>query len=444
MPGIAGRAVRELASGQVIGGRFTLVGKLSSGGHGEVWRAREHPERREIALKILFPAVAALPGAYASLEREYAISRRLRAPGILEVFPPLADRQATALPMAMATGGDLRRFRGRDYLVVVPLLIELARALEFAHAHGVVHRDLKPGNVLLDAAGHVKLADFAVAAVDGKAPAGARGSPFSLSPQQLAGEPPAPADDLYGFGTIAYELLSGFPPFHPKFDRQRVFNAPVPVLRPAWPCPIRLTTLVMRLLNKRPIDRPASMAVVIEALEEALGDTPPFEVERAAAEPDRFATAPAPPAPPAPPALPAPSPQRAAADPPRWPEGRALAGLTPMPPPRRGYALLGVLVAAAAGLTAFARPGGLLPPRSPERAQLVELRRHFEQRLAVLDARAAGDWGGAAFRAAQAEATSASAALDAGDAAAAERHWEAGLRDLAEVTMREPSAPAGP
>ncbi len=433
--------MRELASGQVIGGRFTLVDKLSSGGHGEVWRAREHPGRPEIALKILFPAVAALPGAYARLEREYAISRRLRAPGILQVFAPLVDTQATVLPMSMATGGDLRRFRGGDYLVVVPLLIELARALEVAHAHGVVHRDLKPANVLLDADGHVKLADFGVAAVDGEVPAGARGSPFNLSPQQLAGEPPAPADDLYGFGTLAYELLSGFPPFHPRFERHRVFSAPVPELRPVRPCPIRLTTLVMRLLNKRPIDRPASMAVVIEALEEALGDTPAFEVEPLEAEPSPPLPAPAPAPAPAARARRTALPPEA---PPRWPEGRPVTPLTAMPAPRRAYAVFVLfLVVAAAGVATLARPGAVLAPRALERAQLLDLRRHFEHRLAELDARDASQWGGPAFSAAEREAASAAAAFDAGDSAAAERHWEAGVRDLAEVTVREPAAPAG-
>jgi hypothetical protein len=115
-----------------------------------------------------------------------------------------------------------------------------------------------------------------------------------------------------------------------------------------------------------------------------------------------------------------------------------------MPPPRGAYAVFVVfLVVTAAGVATLARSGTGLQSSSLERAQLLDLRRHFEHRLAELDARDAGNWGGAAFRAAQAEAVTAAAAFDAGDAATAERHWEAGVRDLAEVTVREPAALAG-
>lgn len=269
--------MRELVAGQVLLGRFTLLQRLGSGGHGEIWRAHERAACHEVALKILFPSVAALPVARASLQREYAIACRLRAPGILPVFEPIVGADATVLPMAIAAGGDLRRFRSRDFLVLVPLLIEIARALEIVHAHGIVHRDLKPGNVLLDGAGHIQLADFGVAAVDGEMPVRHVGSPFNSSPQQLSGQPASPADDMYGLGTLAYELLSGFPPFYPHFDAQRILTMPAPDVVPAQRCPIRLTTLVMSMLAKRATDRPPSMRSVIETLDECLADTVPFE-----------------------------------------------------------------------------------------------------------------------------------------------------------------------
>jgi serine/threonine-protein kinase len=250
---------------------------LGSGGHGEIWRARDRAACAEVALKILIPSVAALPLAQASLQREYAIACRLRAPGILPVFQPIVGSEATVLPMAIAAGGDLRRFRGQDFLVLVPLLIEVARALEIVHAHGIVHRDLKPGNVLLDGAGHIQLADFGVAALDGEMPVRHVGSPFNSSPQQLAGQMPSAADDMYGLGTLAYELLSGFPPFYPHFDAQRILTTTAPEVLPAQPCPIRLTTLVMSMLAKRATDRPSSMRSVIDTLDECLADTVPFE-----------------------------------------------------------------------------------------------------------------------------------------------------------------------
>src|ERR1700746_2752495 len=142
--------------------------------------------------------------------------------------------------MELATGGDLRRLRGASYTAIVPVLIEVAQALEHAHEQGVIHRDLKPGNVLFDARGRVKLGDFGVS---GRAPdpgtdAMIRGlSPFTASPEQLRGEAPTPADDIYGLGALAYELLSGYPPYYPHFDIRRAQEEPVPKLVPTRQIP---------------------------------------------------------------------------------------------------------------------------------------------------------------------------------------------------------------
>jgi hypothetical protein len=465
----------ELCSGQLIGGRFRLLGKLGSGGHGEVWRAREERARSDIALKILFPEVAAQPGAEASLEREYAISARLRGPGILQVFAPVITPDATVLPMAIAAGGDLRQFRGADFLRTVPLLMELAAALEAVHASGVIHRDLKPGNVLIDGDGHVQLADFGVAAIDGETPRRRLGSPFNSSPQQLAGLPPTPADDVYGLGTLAYELLSGQPPFYPNGDPERITSTPVPELLPARPCPIRLTTLVMGMLSKRPTDRP-TLASVIEGLEESLSDTLPFEDDpgigtsaaahggerdpiggplhdltappeagdlRPADRGHPGATAPRFVAPTTGPAASLEA-EAAAFREPRFGRIEAMAA------PRWPYAVLvSVMFAMAATLFTLARLGpvgretlarGFHPAGILEPDHLPRLRARLERRLIELDARGAAVWGGRAFADARAAAEGGRAAFEAGDPIRAEARWNAGVRDLAEVTMRAPDA----
>ena len=106
-----------------------------------------------------------------------------------------------------------------------------------------------------------------------------RASPFSASPQQLRGEPATPADDIYGLGALAYELLSHHPPHYPHFDPRRVQEEPVPELQPAEPIPPRLGALVMRMLEKDAARRPASMSEVIDSSTCALNDTLTFDFE---------------------------------------------------------------------------------------------------------------------------------------------------------------------
>lgn len=261
-----------LEKGAELCGRFTLIERIGTGGQGEVWRAHDATRHEDVALKVLHPEVARSPEAWESLRREYAVAQRLGHPGIVEIAEPVRDDAATVLPMTLATG-DLRRLRGEPYTRIVPALLEIARALDHAHSRGVIHRDLKPSNVLIDVEGHINVSDFGMAALDGEVPNAGFGSPFSASPQQIEGEPPTPADDVYGLGALAYELLSGYPPYYPDFDARAVIGAPVPDLQPIHAAPPRLVRLVMRMLAKDPAERPASMDDLQEELHAALQDT---------------------------------------------------------------------------------------------------------------------------------------------------------------------------
>lgn len=281
--------------GRKLDARYTLLDKLGAGGQGEVWRAHDGTRGVDIALKVL-NAAGRSDDAWSILEHEYGIASRLDHPSILKVFPPEQSGDAMVLPMELASGGDLRRLRGAGFLEIIPVLLELAQALEHAHARGVVHRDLKPGNVLFDARGRARLADFGVAetamtAMDAQDPApdvSARDtnrhgfSPFTASPAQLRGEPPTPADDIYGLGALAYELLSGYPPYYPHFDKKRAIEEPVPTLVPTRQIPPLLGTLVMHMLAKDPRKRPRTMREVIDELDSALNDTLTYDFDSVA------------------------------------------------------------------------------------------------------------------------------------------------------------------
>jgi eukaryotic-like serine/threonine-protein kinase len=274
----------ELAptNGRRLDARFTLLEKLGTGGQGEVWRAHDETRGIDIALKVPATADASNEAVLSAFEREYAIASRLDHPSVLKVFPPHRSGELVVLPMELANGGDLRRLRRGGYLDIIPVLLDIAQALEHAHERGIIHRDLKPGNVLFDARGRVKLADFGAAGTKWTTPEAARQqglSPFTASPEQLRGEAPSETDDIYGLGALAYELLSGYPPYYPNFDIRRAREEPVPKLVPTRQIPPLLTALVTRMLAKDKSERPRSMREVIDELDASLNDTLAFDFE---------------------------------------------------------------------------------------------------------------------------------------------------------------------
>jgi len=461
-------------NGQPLKTRYVLRERLGVGGQGEVWRAFDPKANADIALKILHPSPGRSAAAWAALVHEHESASRLDHPGILKVYPPERDGKTFLLPMELATGGDLKRLRGAGYLTIVPVLIEAARALQHAHERGVIHRDLKPGNVLFDERGRVKLADFGVSgnSLDPGTDSMVRGlSPFTASPEQLRGEPARPTDDIYGLGALAYELLSRYPPHYPHFDAKRVQEEAVPPLVPAQQIPPQLASLVSNMLEKDPKRRPANMRDVIDELDASLNDTLTFDFEDdvpqgAANEtvpPQERITLPPVSANAAPPRIPAevltPEPPRpeplqpepmtavgALDGPAIWEEVRG-ASLPPrgrLEPIRSGVprALLVIALLGAAAFAVyywlpqwlpagFSSAGSPAPPGAPNVAATVEAsasaklqadRILTEQRIKALEARGADIWGGPDFLAAKASVTEAAAAHDPAAVSAAELH----------------------
>jgi len=461
----------------LIKARYVLQERLGTGGQGEVWRAHDPQRAEDIALKILRPPPGRAGAAWETLRHEYESASRLDHPFILKVYEPEREEGTFLLPMELATGGDLRRLRGASYLAVVPVLIEVAQALGHAHERGVVHRDIKPGNVLFDARGCVKLADFGVSgpAPDPGTDSMIRGlSPFTASPEQLRGEPPSPADDIYGLGALAYELLSRRPPHYPRFDARRVQQEPVPPLVPAEQIPPQLDALITRMLAKDPKDRPGSMREVIDDLDAGLNDTLTFDLEgeelseeasNLARQLEELSTPrPSPELAPTPIARsPAPAALGASADgkplpsigaatrvaPEPWEELR-LTPVTPSPfEPMRGapriamWGFAALVVAAAAVfivpryLDIAAPTGGLAPG-----AQLAAGRSEFDQRFALLEAHGAAGWAAADLLKARTLAAESVGARDAGSVSLARQRLGEASRVLDAIEREAPRGPA--
>lgn len=245
-----------LEPGTRIAGRYLLLERLGDGGHAEVWAAEDSRGPQRVALKFLHLHSAGASEAYRVLQHESEMAQRLEHEGVLRIGMPERDGDRVFLPLEYASGGDVRVLRGAPWREVLPVLLQVAAVLEHAHSRGVVHRDIKPGNVLFDADGRVRLTDFGTAARTGSTMALADGSPFSASPQQLRGEPAATSDDVYGLGALAYELLSRYPPYYPEFDAQRVqAQMPAP-LRPVHPAPPVLLDFIMSMLARDSAERP--------------------------------------------------------------------------------------------------------------------------------------------------------------------------------------------
>lgn len=267
-----------LESGQELSARFVLVRRLGAGGSGEVWLAQDRERGCFVALKVLRDDLMQDVAAIAALQRECEHVRTLDHPNILRVDGLHRSARHAWIAMEYASGGDLSQLRGRGYReIILRAGLPVAAALEHAHRAGIVHRDVKPSNVLLASDGTPKLADFGVALLIAARPApdAGRGSPYTMSPQQAAGAPASTADDVYGFAAMLHELLSGYPPSYGDGKlAATTTNAALPASVPE-----PFARLVARMLADSPGDRPADMQSVERALTAVLAAPPSASVE---------------------------------------------------------------------------------------------------------------------------------------------------------------------
>lgn len=267
----------ELSEGLSLGARFRLVGLLGTGGMGEVWQAHDLQQNRQVALKILRAELADQQGFIDLLKAECDALLGLVHPNIVRVYAFHDDGGHQFISMELVEGRSLKQLRGRGWDEIVQAILPLIDALEYSHRAGIVHRDIKPGNVILDATGQPRLMDFGVASLldaDGDRQLRTGGSLPAMSPQQLAGERPSVSDDVYAFGSLLYDLISGAPLFTPDISELRVRNAEPPSLaeKVKIAIPDSLDRLIAAMLDKQPERRPPGMGAVRAALEELLAD----------------------------------------------------------------------------------------------------------------------------------------------------------------------------
>ena len=245
MPGMT------LTSGQVLAARYALLRRLGDGRTAEVWLARDRGDRTDRVLKILRPELHAADEERTRFLHGADLQRALDHPNVLRCTE-LHDGEIVFAVFANDAIADLSRHRGAAPQLLVPLLDRVCAGLAAVHAHGLVHRDLKSANVLLTDDGRPMLTDFGLAARIGDESAASGGSPFTSSPQQLAGSAPQATDDIYSFGAMAYELLSGYPPFYPDAGAALAATAPpaLPAIRGAMPP--QLEGLVRHCLAREP------------------------------------------------------------------------------------------------------------------------------------------------------------------------------------------------
>lgn len=260
--------------GQVLLNRFQLSHPLGQGGMGEVWRAHDRDLDLDIAIKLLHPALASAPAQVEFLKNECRLARRLNHPHIVPVYDFHHDGEAVFISMAWVDGPSFDRWnkaKDRCWEDRLRPLGSAGRALAYVHGQGLIHRDVKSGNILMDRENHPRLTDFGIAGVyridaEGTAHHGG-GSQHCMSPQQIQGLPPHPADDIYSFGVLLLETLTGS---DGEMNERLSVDALRRSLGAAAPLPPDLITVVVSMLAARREDRPESMALVVSAMDQAL------------------------------------------------------------------------------------------------------------------------------------------------------------------------------
>lgn len=261
--------------GDKLGGRYELTKRIAAGGMGEVWRAKDDILGRTVAIKVLKEGLSDDVGFEERFRNEARLSASLSHHNICQVYDYGEDDGQAYLVMEFIDGQTLAHILDR-HAPLTPedtcsVIEQAAAALEAAHKGKLIHRDIKPGNILIDEEGTAKLTDFGISRAAGAAAMTRTGEVMGtaqyLAPEQAMGRPATPQSDIYALGIVAYECLTGERPFDrdtPIATALAQVNDQLPPLPPTVPGPLR--DLVHACLNKQPEGRPGSAAEIAKAM----------------------------------------------------------------------------------------------------------------------------------------------------------------------------------
>lgn len=271
---------------------FELLEKIGEGGMGVVYRARYTGNDRVVAVKLLPSEVAADAVLLARFERELEVLKQLHHPHIVRCFGGTCESSERFYAMELVEGGTLADQLSRKgkltWEFVVDFGLQMCEALQYAHEHGVIHRDVKPGNFLMTKSGQLKLSDFGLASVvtTNRLTAAGRtvGTIQYMAPEQIRGKALTGRVDLYAMGCVLFEMLTGHTPYageNAAAILQQHLSGPIPhAMAEALNCPLKLDQLIFELMSKDADHRPATAAEVGWRLEEILQPgrhSPPVE-----------------------------------------------------------------------------------------------------------------------------------------------------------------------
>lgn len=264
----------QFAPGKVVANRYVIKEKIGSGGMGEVYRALDRELSNEVALKLLKSKYVHNQEMVQRFKREVTLARKVHHENVVHLYDFEKIENHLYISMEFFHSRDLKAIiRSKKILLVeeiIPLMTQTCRGLWAAHRRGIVHRDIKPQNILINDEGIVKLVDFGIATVMESAMESNSefvvGTPDYMSPEQAKGEPTDPRSDIYSMGTILYECCTGKPPFANTDSFQilvdQVEKPPIPPIELNSEVPSWLNDLVLKCMEKDPDDRYDSVQVI--------------------------------------------------------------------------------------------------------------------------------------------------------------------------------------